>query len=613
MPLADEWRDRLVSLERPQLLGFSRDDSLIYATARRVALTPEVQKILDRKDAMQPTDEEKSLVKAALRQSVRVLRSWDALSGAPKTRVDFKAPESTTFSNGRFLNTMTLSNDGRTVIAIANDYEKQKFVKSRLEKYDLQSGALIDSFAGDEKTRFSSLSDDGRRALASVAGDGKQVQLWDVEAQKLLQVLADGKNIFTNVFFVQDNTKLLLGGRAGEILIYDLQSNQIERRLSGGHWGRIDSLDMTPDGKTLMSAAYQGNAVQLWDLSAAPDNQLQAQLLSADHNVRRLALAPDGSFWIGYGTSNWQEERRAGTIYITGQSGKSFEARHLSAAGEELEKISLPETFLVDNVTFSPDFKLVAGQLSTMPQEVMVHGAGVGVWDLKTKKLLWRLSGNKFMNSALAFAPDGQTLATGRGDDVVELWEMKSGQLLRPAFKFDSAIEALSFAPDGKTLAIGTRGGTIQILDVTNGAVREELTEDFAPHDILFSPDGKYLLSGGSIVVKYETTGFKIVLRDLANKRIVREWQSDGRYFGGASFSPDGQRVAFSHYSDLGKMGRAQVEIWDIASNTRVGIVPDYAYGQLPVFSPDGETLFTVGGSWIKSWKLSDVLAQQTP
>src|SRR5262249_33943847 len=58
----------------------------------------------------------------------------------------------------------------------------------------------------------------------------------------------------------------------------------------------------------------------------------------------------------------------------------------------------------------------------------------------------------------LAYAPDGQTLATSGGPGQVRLWNPATGEqrgLLKINQELPPYVHALAFSPDGKTLAVG--------------------------------------------------------------------------------------------------------------------------------------------------------------
>src|SRR5262249_9222103 len=120
----------------------------------------------------------------------------------------------------------------------------------------------------------------------------------------------------------------------------------------------------------------------------------------------------------------------------------------------------------------SPDGKLAAA------------GGGDGLiflWDVGTGKEVRRLKaelGEEWARG-LAFAPDGRSLAAAcgvydldwdRSHGRLLLWDVGTGEVLRQLAAGPVVFEAVAFAPDGKTVAaVGGHDGTVHRWEPATG------------------------------------------------------------------------------------------------------------------------------------------------
>src|SRR5262249_2191167 len=124
--------------------------------------------------------------------------------------------------------------------------------------------------------------------------------------------------------------------------------------------------------------------------------------------------------------------------------------------------------------------------------------------------------------SALGMSPDGKTLASRGGDNVIRRWDAVTGKELG-AFPTQVGTQSAAFSPDGRTVALGV-GNTVRLIDVAGG---KELHQLKGPANgstaLVFSPDGKVLAARGNTDIRlYE------VARGVELKSITLPVNKDG-------------------------------------------------------------------------------------
>jgi WD40 repeat protein len=107
-----------------------------------------------------------------------------------------------------------------------------------------------------------------------------------------------------------------------------------------------------------------------------------------------------------------------------------------------------------------------------------LKGHGRNVWDIR-------------------FSPDGTQLASGSFDHDARLWDTTTGKPLHVLKGHSQAIVGLDYSPDGKLLATGADDSTIRFWRASDGARLRVIQNGRHVDKVAFSPDGRWLASGG--------------------------------------------------------------------------------------------------------------------
>jgi WD40 repeat protein len=355
-------------------------------------------------------------------------------------------------------------------------------------------------------------SPDGQR-LASLAGG--EVKLWELVEGKELLSLPARDTPWPAVAFSPDGRCLAANALRGAQVLDGGRGRQVFS-LRGRHAAGFPTVAFSPDGRLLARGGAGG--VLLWD---ALTGEEVPPLPPLHDLVTALAFHPDGRF-LAAGTGRAVGTAEPGEVKVWEVDGRKEVLSFRKHAAQ------------VADVAFSPDGRRIASASADRT---------VKVWGALTGKVEVTLSGHTAGVLTVRFSPDGTRLASRGGDNTVRVW--------------DASMSTKGQQAGGRQLYL------CRSADPTNGF-----------SDVLFSPDGKHLVTAGSPVQVW----------DAATGREVRTLGGKANRFTALAFSADGKYLAGAY------LLRAEVVVWDFATGRELLTFPTPANESVALaFSPGGD------------------------
>jgi WD40 repeat protein len=300
-----------------------------------------------------------------------------------------------------------------------------------------------------------------------------------------------------------DGTRLVTGGPANTAVIRDADSGVVLFALEGHSAPVVQSL-FSPDGAQVATASEDGS-IRIWDSGTG----LFLRRLDAHRSlVRGITYAADGSLLASFGGDNQARvwDPRTGALVDSFSALGQIGGVAFSPDGEQwavasilgatvLDVHSSERTTVTERPTCGVDYGPDGNGLALGTEQGVVE-----LWDLSAVEPatpIQTFAGHTDIVCGLAISADGSMIASGGDEGLVKIWDVETGDEILTLAGHSGGVRWVELAPDGGSLLSASRDGTTKRWDITLEGGRELLTADVGgPVGFVdFSPDGSRVMT----------------------------------------------------------------------------------------------------------------------
>ncbi|MEM0980250.1 MAG: NB-ARC domain-containing protein, partial [Cyanobacteria bacterium P01_H01_bin.58] len=246
----------------------------------------------------------------------------------------------------------------------------------------------------------------------------------------------------------------------------------------------------------------------------------------------------------------------------------------VNLTGSDLSKSVFTQRFgTVSAVAFSPNGNTLAAGI--------VNG-DIRFWNVNDGSQHLICRGHTEWPWAIAYSPDGRLLASGSQDKTVRLWDTQTGQCLHVLEGHTNWVKCVAFSPDGQTVASGSNDETICVWDTRTGTHFYAVDEhsDWV-WSLAFHPSGDAFISGSRDGL--------IKVWDRQSGRCLNTLAGHEDDVKAVAISPDGRFIASGGFDRT-------VRLWDWETGNCLRILEGHtAFVWSVLFSSDGQRLLSNG------------------
>ncbi len=369
------------------------------------------------------------------------------------------------------------------------------------------------------------------------------------------------------------------------------KNSDIKMIIQNGHTSSINSIDISPDGKLILTASND-KTIKLWNING----RLIKNFTGNSKGVQKAVFSPDGQRIVSFSKYSkiriWDLEGDHVKIIPDMFYGIKLNitdiafhpnGKYIAAATSEGKimmwdingkyiKTLIGQRGHIRCMAFSPDGKYVVSAYKT-----------IRLLNIKSKEVII-LKGHPIDIFCITFSHDNKYILSGSFDKTVKLWSIK-GDLIRTFKGYEKTIASVNFTLDDKKIITGCYDRKIRIWDIKGNLLNIIQNEDHFFSDLYanVSPDGKYIITHNihSIINLWTINGEHIRTFDAPSSQ-------NPDAINRACFSPDGKYIIFGCRNNINLLSGDGALIRVFKRHKYLYVIENVK------FSPDGKHIASV-------------------
>ncbi len=254
------------------------------------------------------------------------------------------------------------------------------------------------------------------------------IKMWNTHSGIIKYMLEGDRASISCLNFSPDGQYLVSGDDDGTIIIWNV-SNRKRKKTFQAHRDTITKLIFSPDGRYLLSGSHDG-WIKFWDFPYG----------TFSHQVQESAEVLSFAFLA---------QKQLITSCVSGG-----EVRITTPSQQKLPRLATPLPAVRDLALSRDNIYLALG-----------NSAGVIALYETVENTIWKkicsMDQHASQVRCLVFHPEGNLLASGGDDRVIQLWAIPDGRNIQTLVKHTGQITSLVFSRDGQFLASGGKDARI--------------------------------------------------------------------------------------------------------------------------------------------------------